>query len=113
MLSLHYARLGIDGDWLHFQTFLHQCDVYDSGKCKLLSFTVQKASFKQNWFAKCLAEEGSVYTQRAIVASSLLDNIDLLGPYRADVVTCKPYNQRTEQISYFVDHFNEQLKTDS
>ena len=43
----------------------------------------------------------------------LTDNIDLLGPYRADVVTCKPYNQRTEQISYFVDHFNEQLKTDS
>ena len=26
---------------------------------------------------------------------------------------CLPfYNQRTEQISYFVDHFNEQLKTD-
>ena len=69
--------------------------------------------FKQNWFAKYLAEEGSVYTQRTMVSAILLDNIDLLGPYRADVVTCKAYNQRTEQISYFVDHFNEQLKTDS
>ena len=63
-------------------------------------------------FAKCLAEEGSVYTQRAMVSASLLDNTDLFGPYRAGVVTCKPYNQRTEQILYFVDHFNEQLKTD-
>ena len=41
-----------------FKILLHQCDVYDSDKCKLLSFTVQKTSFKQNWFAKCLAEEG-------------------------------------------------------
>ena len=95
-----------------FKHLLHQCDIYDSDKCKLLSFTVQKTSFKQNWFAKCLAEEGSVYTQRAMVSASLLDNIDLLGPYRADVVTCKPYNQRTEQVSYFVDHFNEQFKID-
>ena len=45
-----------------------------------------------------------------MVSASLLDNIDLIGPSKADVVTCKPYNQRTEQISYFVDHFNEQLK---
>ena len=95
-----------------FKHLLHHCGVYDSDKCKLLSFTVQK-SFKQNWFAKCLAEEGSVYTQRALVSSCLLDNTDLLGPYRADLVTCKPYNQQTEQISYFVDDFNEQLKTDS
>ena len=77
----------------------------------LFPFTVQKTSFKQNWFAKCLAEEESVYTKRAMVPSSLLDNIDLLVPYRAEVFTCKPYNQRTEQISYFVDNFNEQLKT--
>ena len=68
---------------------------------------------KQNWFVKCLAEEGSVYTQRAMVSASLLESIDMLGSYRADVVTCKPYNQWTEQISYFVDHFNEQLKADS
>ena len=54
--------------------------------------------FKQNWFAKCLAEEGSVYTQRAMVSASLLDNIDMLGPYRADVVTCKPYNGLTKFI---------------
>ena len=71
---------------------LHQRYVYGSDKCKLLSFTVQKTFFKQNWFAKCLAEEGSVYTQMAMVSASLLENIDLLGPYRADVVTCKPYN---------------------
>ena len=82
-------------------------------------FFVQKTSFKQNWFAKCLAEEGSVYTQRAMVSASLhlytchVDSFDLFGPYRAGVVTCKPYNQWTEQISHFVDHFNEQLKTDS
>ena len=43
-----------------FKHLLHHCDVYDSDKCKLHSFTVQKTSFKQNWFAKCLAEEGSV-----------------------------------------------------
>ena len=65
---------------------------------------------KQNWFAKCLAE---VYIQRAMVSASLLESIGMLGSYRADVVTCKPYNQWTEQISYFVDHFNEQLKADS
>ena len=44
-----------------FKHLLHQCDVYDSDKCKLLPFTVQKTSFKQNWFAKYLAEEVSVY----------------------------------------------------
>ena len=95
-----------------FKLLLHHCDVYDtcSDKCKLLSFTVQKTSFKQIWFAKCLAEEGSVYTLRIMVSASLLDSINLIGPYRADVVTCKPYNQRTEQISYFIDHFNKQLK---
>ena len=62
-----------------FKHLLHQYDVYDSDKCKLLSFTVQKTSFKQNLFAKCLAEEGSVNTQRAMVSASLPDNIDLLG----------------------------------
>ena len=96
-----------------FKHLLHQYDVYDSDKCKPLSVTVQKISFKHNWFAKCLAEEGSVYTQRAMVSASLLDNFDLLGPYRADIVACKPYNQRTEQILYCVDHLNEQLNTDS
>ena len=68
---------------------------------------------KKNGLQKCLAEEGSVYTQRAMVSASLLDSIDLLGSYRADVVTCKSYNQWTEQISYFVDYFNKQLKIDS
>ena len=53
-----------------FKHLLHQCDVCDSDKCKLLSFTVQKTSFKQHWFAKCLAEEVSVYTQRAMVSAS-------------------------------------------
>ena len=48
-----------------------------------------------------------------MVSARLLDNIDLFGPYRADVVACKPYNQRTEQISYFVDHYYEQLNTDA
>ena len=46
---------------------LRQCDVYDSDKCKLLSFYCTEDIFKQNKFAKCLAEEGSVYTQRAIL----------------------------------------------
>ena len=52
-----------------------------------------------SWFAKCLAEEGSIYTQRAMVSASLhlytcqADNFDLLGPFWAVVVSCKPYNQ--------------------
>ena len=79
----------------------------------LPSFTVQMTSFKQNWFAKCLAEEGSVYTQMAMVSACLhlytcqVDNFDLLDPYMAVVIACKPYNQWTGQILYFVDHFNE------
>ena len=60
-----------------------------------------------------MSREGSVYIQRPMVFASLLDSIDMLVSYRAVVVTCKPYNQRTEQFSYFIDHFNEQLKTDS
>ena len=53
-----------------FKHLFHQCDVYDSDKCKLLSFTVQNTSFKTKLVCKILAEERSIYTQRAMVSAS-------------------------------------------
>ena len=76
MLSLHYARLGVTGDWLYFQTFVTISVTFMiviNANYFLLLY--RRHLLKQNWFAKCLAEEGSVYTQRAMVSASSLDSI--------------------------------------